>query len=309
MRKGKVSIWNLIKKSSHFLITWRPISLYEWISYFLMFASVPMLGYGIRAYDWSIVGKIFLTAIVLYSGFFAALIWNDINDLKIDRVVHPDRPLPSGRIGVFHCFSMAVIFSAMAFIFSLLINWMCFILVVGSALFVALHNKYLKSRIRIPAYSEIFTPLQWVIVPIFGFLAVKASLSNIVLFVLFTYFADNAHDLPEGIHDREGDESMGIRTYATSFGERTTAKISFGMFFISGIFGIFIYFYTILTELFLILFLLNWIYILFKSFELVRAKEKLPKNGARVGKKGFNYFLIAYDLIFLDLLLQLIIEG
>ena len=57
-----------------------------------------------------------------------------------------------------------------------------------------------------------------------------------ILLVLFTYFADNAHDLPEGIHDMEGDHKLGVKTYATSFGEKNAARISFCMFFISGIF-------------------------------------------------------------------------
>jgi len=46
-----------------------------------------------------------------------------------------------------------------------------------------------------------------------------------ILLVLFTYFADNAHDLPEGIHDMEGDHKLGVKTYATSFGEKNAEKI------------------------------------------------------------------------------------
>ena len=120
------------------------------------------------------------------------------------------------------------IFSATTFIFSVLISIWCLILVGATALFVTIHDKYLKRIVKFPAYSEIFTPIQWIIVPVFGYLALWTTsittgensiilpligeifgeisfnnydLQNMILLVIFTYFADNAHDLPEGIHD------------------------------------------------------------------------------------------------------------
>ncbi|MCK5030391.1 MAG: UbiA family prenyltransferase, partial [Thermoplasmatales archaeon] len=212
----------------------------------------------------------------------------------------------------------------------ILVSVWCLILVGATALFVAFHNKFLKKIIKIPAYSEIFTPIQWITVAIFGFLAIwtvlpqsmslifelplfgtistgSREIQNMILLVLFTYFADNAHDLPEGIHDMKGDRKLGVKTYATSFGEKNAAKISFGMFFISGIFGILLFIRTILSPIFLIPFLILWAYILNNSYKLVKAdKEDMKKMGKIVGRKGFNYLLMSYNLIFLDVLLQLI---
>jgi len=169
---------------------------------------------------------------------------------------------------------MTLAFSAMTFIFAIIVSVWCFILVGSTALFVAFHNKYLKKIIKIPVYSEIFTPIQWFTVAIFGFLAIWAVLpqstdlifelplfgtistggrmiQNLILLVLFTYFADNAHDLPEGIRDMEGDRKLGVKTYATLFGEKNAAKISFCMFFVSGIFDILLFIRTILSPIFL----------------------------------------------------------
>jgi 4-hydroxybenzoate polyprenyltransferase len=120
-----------------------------------MYASVPMLAYGIKPYDLEIITVIILTILALYSGFFAALIWNDITDVDIDSVVHPNRPIPSGRISTKKFFAIALVFSAMTFIFSFLVSFWCFILVGITALFVTFHNKYLKKIVKIPAYSEI----------------------------------------------------------------------------------------------------------------------------------------------------------
>mgnify|MGYP000710485388 CR=1 FL=1 len=314
-----------------FLSQWRSLPPYELISYLLMYASVPMLAYGLQLYNLKILKIIIFTIITLYSGFFAALIWNDITDADIDAIAHPDRPIPSGRISSKKFFSIALVFSASTFIFAFLVSPWCFLLVGFVALFVTFHDKYLKKKVkRIPAYSEIFTPLQWVTVAVFGFLAIwtafpqtsqilinipylgKISTSNsavqqMILLMLFTYFADNAHDLAEGIVDAEGDRKHGVRTYATSFGEKNAARISFSMFFISGLLGVLLFFKTILSFVFLIPFLLIWLYILHLSYQLLTSEKKeMKKIGTLVGRKGFDYFLLSYDLIFLDVLLQLI---
>jgi geranylgeranylglycerol-phosphate geranylgeranyltransferase len=294
-----------------------------------MFACMPMLVFGIKTYNFSIIRIIIFSIISLYSGFFAALIWNDITDVDIDKIAHPDRPIPSGRISTKRFFVVALFFSATTFVFSYLISIWCLLLVGASAIFVAIHNKYLKNTVKFPAYSELFTPLQWVIVPVFGYFAIWSSypshvsmsinflffgqmtfegsdLINMILFVLFAYFADNAHDLPEGIHDAEGDRKKGVRTYATSFGEKNAAKISFVMFFISGLIGIILFFRTILGFIFFVPFLLIWLYTMYYSYKLLRAEKNDMKDlSSIVGRKGFNYFLGIFDLIFLDIFVQL----
>jgi geranylgeranylglycerol-phosphate geranylgeranyltransferase len=295
-----------------------------------MFSSIPMLVYGIKPYGSEIITIIIFTIIALYSGFFATLLWNDITDVDIDKIAHPDRPLPSRRISAKKMFAIALIFSALTFIFSYLVSLICFCFVGLVALFVAFHNRYLKKMIKLPAYSEITTPLQWIIVPIFGFLAIWTvfppisditvdlsffgyisfnitDFQNMILLVLFTYLADGAHDLPEGIHDLEGDLKLGVKTYATSFGVRTAARVSFAMFFISGLIGIFLFIRTILSPIFLVLFLLIWIYSMYNSYKLLVAPEKDMKElGKLVGQRTFRYFWLSYDIIFLDLIIQVL---
>jgi len=314
----------------NFLSNWRSLPAYELISYVLMYSSVPMLAFGIQFYSVDILKIIFLTVITLYSGFFAALIWNDITDADIDSVAHPDRPIPSRRISKKKFFLIALIFSAMVFIFAILISPICLILVCCAALFVTFHDKYLKKRVKIPAYSEIFTPVQWVVVAIFGFFAIWTAIPQsssvfvdlsflgsvstnsegilqMLILVLFTYFADNAHDLAEGIVDFEGDKKHGVRTYATSFGEKNAAKISFIWFLISGILGFILYYKTILSYFFLVLFIVLWLYIMFYSYKLLKSDEtNLKKNASIVGRRGFDYFLFVYNIIFVDILIQIL---
>ena len=314
-----------------FLSKWRSLPSFELVSYIFMFAAVPMLVYGIKPYDSSILFVIVLSVLCLYSGFFAALIWNDITDAEIDSIAHPDRPIPSGRISSSKFFLIALVFSAMTFLFAILVSIWCLALVGATAFFVAIHNKYLKKIIKIPAYSEIFTPIQWVVVVIFGFFAVwtlelQGSFSfsfpffgdmlsfngsdfyAMMLFILFTYFADNAHDLPEGIHDYDGDIKQGVKTYATSFGKKNAARISFAMFFISGLLGFLLFYTTLLSFIFLVPFIGIWLYTLYYSYRLLNSEQQeMSSLGSLVGRKGFNYFLLSFDLIFLDVFVQMVL--
>ena len=327
----------IIKRPFDFLSKWRSFPSFELISYIFMFSSMPMFAYGIQPYNIQIITIIILSILALYSGLFAAVIWNDITDVEIDNIIHPDRPIPSGKISQKNFFIIAVIFSAMTFIFSVLISIWCLILVGATALFVTFHDKYLKKIVKLPAYSEIFTPIQWIIVPIFGFLALWTTsittgentiiipifgeifgkitfnsydFQNMILLVIFTYFTDNAHDLPEGIHDIIGDKKLNVKTYATSFGEKTAARASFIMFIISGLLGIILFYRTFLTYIFLIPFIFIWLYTLYYSYKLLKLEPKDMKAfGSIVGRKGFNYFLIVYNLIFLDIFIQLLSKN
>lgn len=321
---------SLTSMSFKFIAQWRYLPVYELISYFLMFASVPMLAFGIQSYNYEIIKIIVLTILTMYSGFFAALIWNDITDTDIDAIVHPDRPLPSGRINTKKFFRIALIFSALTFIFAILISIWCLILVGAAALFVTFHNKYLKRRVKLPAYSEIFNPLQWIVVAIFGFFAVwttfpqsseiyltvpffgnistsSKAIQQMILLIIFIYFADNAHDIAEGIHDANADLIHGVKTYATTFGVGKAVGISFLMFVISGIIGIFLFLQSILSSIFLALFLLLFVYTLSYSLKLLKFNNgEIEQKGIFVGRKFYDYFLFSFNLIFIDLIIQIL---
>ncbi len=322
---------NILKQPIKFLFRWRAFTYYEMICYVFMYAGAMMFAYGIHPYTIDSYKLLLLTIATLYSGFFAALIWNDITDKEIDVVVHPTRPIPDGRISQTKFFAIALVFSVLTFLFAVLTSVWCLLLVGSTALFVTFHNKYLKKKIKFPAYSEIFTPVQWLTVPLFGFFAIWSTVFSegnvnitvpllgalsvnttqllpMVLLVFFSYFADDAHDLAEGIVDVEGDRRLGVKTYATSFGEKTAAKISFAMVGISGIIGVLLWMTTLLSLLFLVPFLLLWVYTLYHTMPLIRATDSLQRRQqARiVGKKQYNFLLFSYTLIFLDVLIQLI---
>ena len=103
------------------------------------------------------------------------------------------------------------------------------------------------------------------------------------------------------------DVGGGMGTYAVSFGENIASYVSFAMFFISGIVALLLVYLGVFSWVFLILFMIIWLYTLSYSYRLVKAdKNKMKDLGLLVGRKGFNYFLIAYDLMFLDIFYRLV---
>jgi 4-hydroxybenzoate polyprenyltransferase len=199
-----------------------------------------------------------------------------------------------------------------------------------AALFVFVHNKYLKKKVKLPAYSEIFGPFQWVIVAIFGFLAVwtnfpnsseiylnlpfigkiSASFSGIyqmILLVLFTYFADSSHDIAEGIIDAKADLRFNVKTYSTTFGIKKAATISFFMFFVSAIFGIMFFIKSILSPVFIVLFSILFIYTMIYELRFLKTNNQKNNQYSNIaGRKLYNYFLFFYDLIFFGIMIQII---
>jgi 4-hydroxybenzoate polyprenyltransferase len=292
-----------------------------------------MLAYGIQPYNFDIIRIIILSVLTMYCGFFAALFWNDITDADIDKIAHPNRLIPSKKINKNRLFLVALVFSAFTFIFSALISIWCLLIVGASAIFVAIHNKYLKRKVKFPAYSEIFSPIQWTVVAIVGFCAIWTALPQssdftidfnfigtistnssavitMILLVLFTYFSDNSHDVAEGIVDFKADKKYGVNTYATSFGVINASKISLFLFFLSVAFGIILYHQTILSPVFIIPFLILATYTFFYQYKLITSnKENLKVQGAISGRKLYDYFLFTFNLIFIDLAIQIALSS
>jgi len=313
------------KKPIIFISEWRSLPLYELISYFFVFSSVPMLAYGINPYDSEMIKIIVFSVISLYSGFFSVLIWNDITDKDIDKISHPDRPIPSKKISVKNFFTIAVIFSISTFLFAFLISIWCLIITILAAVFVTIHNKFLKKHIKIPAYSEIFTPIQWVVVGIFGYFAIWASFNqidnilntniyqstyeiyNLLILIGFIYFTISAHDIPEGIVDAKGDRKYKVKTYTTTFGEKNASIIALIWYILSVIFSLLLFLRTILSPIFLIFILILWSYYLRYPIRLLFDKNNDIKILAKKsGRKIFDYFLFSFIIIFFDIIIQYI---
>ena len=167
-----------------------------------------------------------LTASVLVCMTSAACAINDYWDLDKDRINHPHRPLPSGRLSPQQACWAAVVLFTCALFAALPLGLYPFILVAVST--VLLWN-----------YSHLLT-----VSGILGNMLVAAIVAALILlgslvagrpfamlypiWFLFCYIL--AREIIWDVHDAEGDRAQGVVTVANCWGARAAFLIAWGLF-------------------------------------------------------------------------------
>jgi len=164
----------------------------------------------------------FLTAV----GSFA---FNDYRDYEIDRLnERTDRPLVSDKIPRKVARITGLVSFISVFLLSFLLNWTAMFLVLVSFPIFFLYSlgakKILVVKNCLVAYAYVSTIL------------VGSAVTDSIVEPLILYFASmgfivgTAFEIMLDIADREGDESLGVRTIATEFGVRIASYVSVALF-------------------------------------------------------------------------------
>jgi geranylgeranylglycerol-phosphate geranylgeranyltransferase len=191
----------------------------------LVAAGMPLLRSGALP-D---VGLAMLVA-SLYTGAGNAL--NDYYDRRTDRVNHPDRPIPSGRIRPEHArkFSVAVFAAGMLlalFIGFPRLNWLTLGLAALNSLLLAAYEIRLKAR----GFSGNLT-VSWLTASLFlfgGAAAVPSAGATIfpapvLVLALLAFLASVGREIIKGIEDVAGDRDR--RTLPRLVGPATAGRIA-----------------------------------------------------------------------------------
>jgi geranylgeranylglycerol-phosphate geranylgeranyltransferase len=165
--------------------------------------------------------KYLLTATILICTASAACAINDYWDVDKDRVDHPDRPLPSGRISLEQAWWAALILFVCAVIAAIPLGMYPFILVFVGAIVLWNYSHLLP-------YSGILGNL--VVATIGSALIFLGSLVADRPFAMFypawfLFCYALAKEIIWDIHDTEGDRAEGISTIANRWGDRTAFGI------------------------------------------------------------------------------------
>lgn len=166
-----------------------------------------------------------LTATILVCMTSAACAINDYWDLAKDRINHPDRPLPSGRLSLQQAWWAAVILFGCAAISTIPLGFSPFVLVAVSTVLLWNYSYFL-------AYNGIF-----------GNAIVAATIAALIFLgslvarrpfamlypmgFLFCYAL--AKEIIWDVHDAEGDRAQGIVTVANWWGDRMAFAIAWGL--------------------------------------------------------------------------------
>ena len=163
---------------------------------------------------------LFLAVVAAFFVTVGSLIFNDYYDWKIDKVIHPERPIPSGRLLPKEGLYFAILSFCIALILSFFINAICFGIAVFSIGFIVLYDELLKNKgiagnlVVAFVSSMSFT---------FGGAAVGQPLSSLILSIM-AFFTFLGREILMDVRDIGGDMLARV-TLPMQIGEKAATHI------------------------------------------------------------------------------------
>ncbi len=167
----------------------------------------------------------FLTAFLLLAG---TMVFNDIQDVQVDRVNSPDRPIPSGKVTIRQAYGLSIVFSVLALISSLVLGILTFLTALVALALMAYYNTRGK---RTGLLGNAVVSFNVALPFFFGGLAVNSLRPLLFIFFLLAFLANTAREVAKGITDVAGDSSRGIMTIAVTRGPKRAAELA-AIFFV-----------------------------------------------------------------------------
>jgi len=167
----------------------------------------------------------FLTAFLLLAG---TMVFNDIQDVQVDRVNSPDRPIPSGKVTIREAYVLSTVFSGLALICSLILGVPTFLTALVALALMAYYNTRGK---RTGLLGNAVVSFNVALPFFFGGLAVNSLRPLLFIFFLLAFLANTAREVAKGIADVAGDSSRGIMTIAVTRGPKRAAELA-AIFFV-----------------------------------------------------------------------------
>lgn len=157
----------------------------------------------------------------------AAMISNDYFDLEVDRINHPGRPLPSGRVSVMELAALAAVFSVLGLLSAALLGLPALALAVGIWALGLLYNWRFKES-GVPGNLMVAASVASTF--LFGGASVGTLNGAVLSFAALAFTFDLAEEIAAGAMDLEGDEKRRARTLARVRGRRFALHVSGALF-------------------------------------------------------------------------------
>ena len=172
-------------------------------------------------------GEAFLGFLVGFLVSGSAMISNDYFDLEVDRVNHPGRPLPSGRVTVHELAALAIAFSVLGLLSAALLGLPALALALGIWALGLLYNWRFKES-GLPGNLMVAASVASTFV--FGGVAVGAVNGAVLSFAALAFVFDLAEEIAAGAMDLKGDEKRKVRTLARLRGKSFALRVSGALF-------------------------------------------------------------------------------
>ncbi len=184
-----------------------------------------IIGYLITAWHY---GEPINLATLLMAGAATMLITaggfvvNDINDIEIDRINRPDRPLAAGTVSVATAWALYWLLNTTALGLALKVNAMLGLVSLGIVLLLFMYSTQLKQRFLV---GHLAVAMMGALILPFGGLALGHILP-VLLTILFVFPAFFAREVLKTVPDYAGDKEHGVDNLTTRYGPLTALRIS-----------------------------------------------------------------------------------
>ena len=207
------------------------------------------------------------------TGFFvssAAMITNDYFDLDVDRINHPERPLPSGRISKFELLTLAFLFSGAGFITAALLGILPLILALVIWIVANLYNWHYKET-GLPGNMMVALSVAWFF--IFGGVIVGGFANGLVwIFGALAFTFDLGEEIAADAMDMKGDEKRSAKTITRKYGKKYALRVSSSLFTLFVIISFIPFIMGWLSNIYLFIFIPMDIVLLYFSIKLLTSQ-------------------------------------
>lgn len=170
--------------------------------------------------DISFSPQLLLTGMVLFAVYALGNIVNDLYDIEIDKINHPERPLPSGRVDKKTARFLALFFLIIALFFSRSLGLVPFLLVFGMCILLFAYDIRFKKTIIGNAIVSVITGLGFILGGI-----VVGNPACIFPFI-FSLFIHMPREIIKDIIDIKGDRNNDVVSLPILLGTKKSLTIS-----------------------------------------------------------------------------------
>lgn len=219
----------------------------------------------------------------------AGNVLNDYSDWDTDRVNHPERPIPSGRVSPRKALSLSAVMFLLSLPLAFLVNVECFLLAGLNILVLVSYERGLKRK-GFPGNVEV----SWLTGSIFifgGFAAYNGdfdALARTFYLALLAFFASLGREIAKDIQDIDGDVDR--MTLPKKKGVKRASQFAAFFFFAAVFFSLAPPFIGLLSFYYLPIVIVADIIFIYSSTLLTRN----PQRASSVAKIGMVIALLAF---------------
>lgn len=188
----------------------------------LITALVVLVGGVISSSQKSIEINLILASVVATIVAASGNVINDIFDIEIDKIAHPDRPLASGKLLTIEAKIFYIALIIIAISISLILNNQVFIITIFALTILYFYSFMLK---KIPLFGNIVIALLTALAFLFGGIAVY-NISGAIIPAIFAFLINLIRELVKDAEDYEGDKTYSVNTFPIKFGMKRTKQLA-----------------------------------------------------------------------------------